>query len=81
MLGEYHGQEKGEINFGNSTGNKINYILNFVFNFIFKSPRRQEFTNFMYGFHDCQIMSGTQKLSQNNTPEPFNRILKAIFDP
>ena len=37
MLGEYHGQEKGEINFGNSTGNKINYILNFVFNFIFKN--------------------------------------------
>ena len=35
----------------------------------------------MYGFHDCQIMSGTQKLGQNNTPEPFNRILEAIFDP
>ena len=28
MLGEYHGQEKGEINFGNSAENKINYILN-----------------------------------------------------
>ena len=27
MLGEYHGQEKGEINFGNNTGNKVNYIL------------------------------------------------------
>ena len=35
----------------------------------------------MYGFHDCQIMSGTQKLSQNNTPEPFNRVLVAFFDP
>ena len=32
-------------------------------------------------FHDCQIMSGTQKLSQNNTPEPFNRVLVAFFDP
>ena len=28
-----------------------------------------------------QIMSGTQKLSQNNTPETFNRILEAIYDP
>jgi hypothetical protein len=25
-------------------------------------------------------MSGTQKLSQNNTPEPFNRVLEAFFD-
>jgi hypothetical protein len=28
-----------------------------------------------------QIMSGTQELSQNNTPEPFNRVLEAFFDP
>ena len=32
-------------------------------------------------FHDCQIMSGTQKLSQKDTPEPFNRVLVAFFDP
>jgi hypothetical protein len=32
-------------------------------------------------FMTVQIMSGTQKLSQNNTPEPFNRVLVAIFDP
>ena len=34
----------------------------------------------MYGFIIGQIMSGTQKLSQNNTPETFNRILEAFFD-
>ena len=28
MLGEYRGQGKGEINFGNNAENKINYILN-----------------------------------------------------
>ena len=32
-------------------------------------------------FHDCQIKSGTQKLGQNNTPEPFNRVLVGFFDP
>ena len=32
-------------------------------------------------FMTVQIMSGTQKLSQNNTPEPFNRVLEAFFDP
>ena len=46
-----------------------------------KTPRRQESTKFMYGFMIGQIMSGTQKLSQNNTPETFNRNLEAIFDP
>jgi hypothetical protein len=32
-------------------------------------------------FMTGQIMSGTQELSQNNTPEPFNRVLEAFFDP
>ena len=37
--------------------------------------------NFCMVFMIGQIMSGTQKLSQNNTTETFNRILEAIYDP
>ncbi len=35
----------------------------------------------MYGFLSVQIMFGSEKLSKKNTPEPFNRVLEAIFDP
>ena len=35
----------------------------------------------MYGFLSVQIMFGSQKLSHDNTPEPFNGVLEGFFDP
>ena len=35
----------------------------------------------MYGFLSVQIMFGSEKLSKKYTPEPFSRVLEAIFDP
>ena len=60
----------------------VSYLRNYIdTNYYIRALDARNLQILCMVFHDCQIMSPTQKLSQNNTPEPFNRVLVAFFDP